>query len=177
MRSKKARLRAVSPILKIDFVVEMIPVPLVSVSPGSIFFSLRFYHNFWEMSGRRCAYVSMCFLPKRRASMDHAPGPIIAAVPPQGCQHNHHRGITGTSKSDPQFDNGDQSPTTGIQRPMSRKIPAQAPTNSGNMDVETAAPVREIIPKRTRMTAARTRCNRRPTPGQPFAKVEKSRCK
>jgi hypothetical protein len=27
------------------------------------------------------------------------------------------------------------------------------------------------------MTAARTRCNRRPTPGQPFAKVEKSRCK
>src|ERR1700678_178559 len=26
-----------------------------------------------------CFYVSMCFLPKRRASTDHAPGPIMAA--------------------------------------------------------------------------------------------------
>jgi len=30
-----------------------------------------------------CFYVPMCFLPKRRASMDHAPGPIMATVAPR----------------------------------------------------------------------------------------------
>jgi hypothetical protein len=177
MRSKNARLRAVSPIQKIDFVVEIIPMPLVSVSPGSIFFSLRFDHNFWEMRGRRCAYVSMCFLPKRRASMDHARGPIMAAVPPRVASTIIIEGSPGRVKAIHSSTTAIKVPATGVQRPMSRKMPTQAATISGNMDVETAAPVREIIPKRTRMTAARTRCNRRPTPGQPFAKVEKSRCK
>src|SRR5580692_11767496 len=109
MRSKNARLRAVSPIQKIDFVVEIIPMPLVSVSPGSIFFSLRFDHNFWEMRGRRCAYVSMCFSSEETRVNGPRARPDHGGSSTQGCQHNRHRRITRASKSDPQFDNGDQS--------------------------------------------------------------------
>lgn len=56
-------------------------------------------------------------------------------------------------------------------------MPPQLATICGVIDEEKDVPVRSKIPKRSSKTAVRMRCSRRPTPGQPFAKVEKSRCK
>ena len=56
-------------------------------------------------------------------------------------------------------------------------MPPQLATICGVIDEEKDVPVGSKIPKRTSNTAVKMRCSRRPTPGKPFAKVEKSRCK
>jgi len=44
-------------------------------------FTLRFLSEGLER-GRRIFQLAKCFLPNSRASIDHAPGPIIARVTP-----------------------------------------------------------------------------------------------
>lgn len=48
---------------------------------------------------------------------------------------------------------------------------------SGMFEDKKGVPVSPMMPKRTSKVAVTIRWSRRPTPGQPFAKVEKSRCK
>src|ERR1700679_566923 len=74
---------------------------------------------------------SMCFLPKRRASMDQAPGPIIArAAARTACTI----GIHGSPECEKYREKAIHTltmaasvPATGVHEPIRRSIPATAP--------------------------------------------------
>jgi len=119
----------------------------------------------------------MCFRPNSRASIDHAPGPIIAEVAPKVARMTGIHGAFKWVAATPTSITAINVPTTGVHRPMRRSTPTHAPATCGTMDEEADVPVRSTIPKRTSKIAARTRWSRSPTPGQPLANVENSRCK
>jgi len=128
-----------------------------------------------------CFYVSMCFLPKRRASTDHAPGPIMAAVPPRVASMIGIEGSPTQVKAIHSSTTATKVPTSGVHMPTRRSIPAHAPITRGIrfcgiIEVARGVPVSWTIPRRTSIVPARIRWSRRPKPGQPLAKVEKSRC-
>lgn len=50
----------------------------------------------------------MCFRPKSRASMDHAPGPTIAKLAPRTASPVGIQGSPGVRERDPQFNNSHQ---------------------------------------------------------------------
>jgi hypothetical protein len=123
----------------------------------------------------------MCFLPKRRASMDQAPGPTIAKTAPRTactigihgspeCQKNREKAIHTLTMAA-------SVPATGVDKPIRRSIPATAPMICRTTIVTGGAASTPAIPKWTRATAVSSRSSRRPAPGQPLAKVENSRCK
>jgi hypothetical protein len=118
----------------------------------------------------------MCFLPNKRASTDHAPGPIIARVKPRiaritaipvlfGCIKRIHISLRPTSV-----------PITGVHKPTRINIPKQAATSSGK-DADHDASRSRLTAMWLRRPAVRILWNKSPRPGQPFAKFEKRRCK
>jgi len=108
-------------------------------------------------AGEDLFQVVMCFRPKRRASMDHAPGPIIPMVAPRMAM------TIGIHGSLPLMDAIHSStatiklPATGVHNPMRRSIPAQAATNCGIIDGEKDVPAGSMTPKRTARIAISTR--------------------
>ena len=121
----------------------------------------------------RCG-ISKCFRPNRRASMDHAPGPIIANVAPDAA---NIRGIPPPPALEKAIHNSTTAinvPQIGVHKPKSSSIPAPVPIRCGT---ERDASLRRPNPKQNRNAAVTTRCRRRPLPGQPFGNAEKRRCK
>ena len=119
----------------------------------------------------------MCFRPKRRASMDHAPGPIIAIVAPKVARMIGIHGSLPLANAIHSSTAPIKLPTTGVHNPTRRSIPAQAAIICGIIDGEKGLPASSTIPKRTSRIAVSMRWRRRPAPGQPLANVENSRCK
>ena len=122
-----------------------------------------------------------CFLPKSRASMDHAPGPIIArAAARTACT----MGIHGSPECEKYREKAIHTlamaasvPATGVHKPIRRSIPATAPMICSTTIVTGGAVSTPAIPKWMSAAPVSTRRSRRPTPGQPLANVENSRCK
>ena len=122
----------------------------------------------------------MCFLPNRRASMDHAPGPIIAKAAAKianartshgspECEENREIAIQALTVAA-------SVPAIGVNKPSKRAIPA-AMQIIGRTTVAHGVPSRmPSIPKGMIAAPVTKRRSRRPTPGQPSAKLEKSRC-
>jgi len=69
----------------------------------------------------------MCFLPNSRASIDQAPGPIIAKVAPRIASI---RGTSGSPTHDKTIHSSTMvtsTPPTGVHKPTGRSIPVPAP--------------------------------------------------
>jgi len=109
--------------------------------------------------------------------MDHAPGPIMAAVAPRIASMIGTQGSPTWVIAIHSSMAAIKVPTTGVQRPMKRSMPAHIPATCGIIDAEIGVPASWRMPYRTSIVPVRTRWSSRPTPGQPLAKVEKSRCK
>ena len=105
--------------------------------------------------------------------MDHAPGPIIAAAPPNVARiidiHGSPPSVIARDNSTPAIN----IPAIGLQRPTRSSSAAIAPMLCAIIAVERDAPMGSMIPQRTSSTTVRILCSRRPTPGQPSAKFEK----
>ncbi len=122
------------------------------------------------------ADVSRRFRPKSRASIDQAPGPIAANVAPRVAKI---AAIHGSPRPDKTIHNSQIAttiPTTGVHKPMKSRSPAAAATecrtSKGMSDVTFACANAQW----SNAAVVTSRCSRRPTPGQPLAKVEKRRC-
>lgn len=68
------------------------------------------------------------FLPNSFASIDHAPGPIIARVTPSVAKMMHNHGSRVWKKKMDISMIATSVPTTGVHKPARSNIPAPAPT-------------------------------------------------
>jgi len=73
----------------------------------------------------------MCFLPNSRASIDQAPGPIIAKVTPRIAKVTEMRELLECVRTFHVSTHATKAPATGVQRPNSRSTPAAAPIIAG----------------------------------------------
>jgi hypothetical protein len=114
------------------------------------------------------------FHPKRRASIDQAPGPVRARAAPRTANINQWHGLAAENT----FHNAPQAtstPVIGVQRPASNSIPRPAVSSSMRAVPSGRVPRSPSIPDTTSPTPAAKRMRRSPTPGAPRANVEKSR--
>ena len=101
--------------------------------------------------------VVMCFRPKRRASMDHAPGPIMAMVAPRVARAIGIHGSLPLANAIHSSTAAIKLPTTGVHNPTRRSIPAQAAINCGIIVGEKDLSASSMIPKRTSRIAVSMR--------------------
>lgn len=120
----------------------------------------------------------ICFLPKSRASIDQAPGPIIARVAPRVAK------TRGSQKSPPPPEKAIHNsrpamsaPAIGVHRPTKRRSVAPASINCATSDACCATPWKRTIRQHIKAAAVIKRWRRRPTPGNPLANVENRRCR
>jgi hypothetical protein len=114
----------------------------------------------------------MRFQPKRRASIDHRPGPNIARAAPAVPNNNQTHRSPGSVIIFQTSISATEVPTTGVHKPAISKIPApiastaRIATFKGG-SLHSLKPVRTISaePTTTRMRSS-------PMPGQPPANVE-----
>ena len=113
--------------------------------------------------------------------MDQAPGPIIARAAPRTANMMEIKGSPECEKYSEKaihtFAMAASVPATGVHKPIRRSIPATAPMICRTAVVSGGASSRLAIPKWMSAAAVSTRNSRSPTPGQPLANVENSRCK
>jgi hypothetical protein len=116
------------------------------------------------------------FLPKRRASTDQAPGPSIANPTPSIANSIWLQGSPVPHKAphSPVIDA--IPPAMGVHNPAARNSTAAASTSSFSSCVGWVDSIDPARPSWNKTTPAPSRRQRRPTPGQPFAKVENKRC-
>ena len=88
----------------------------------------------------------MCFLPKRRASIDQAPGPIMANVAPSTTNVTEDTGSPALEHRIHPFAIATSVPATGVHSPIKRSIPATAPTACGTISAQAGASNRQMIP-------------------------------
>jgi len=69
----------------------------------------------------------MCFLPKSRASIDQAPGPIVARVKPNVANMIEMSGLPPLEKAIHTSTTAIRPPAIGVQKPTRSSIPAAAP--------------------------------------------------
>jgi len=118
----------------------------------------------------------MRFHPKRRASMDHRPGPNIAraaaAVP-----NNSHTHLSPATISIFQISiNAMEAPAMGVHKPTMSRIPAPIKATAGIVTFIGGGSLHSLKPARAISTApTTTRMRSKPVPGQPPANVEYSR--
>ena len=118
----------------------------------------------------------MCFLPKSRASMDQAPGPIIAKVAPRIANMIEMSGLLECEKTIHVSTTALRVPATGVHKPRRSSIPAAAPIMEGANDADWDRSLKAKTPQIRSAVPVINRWKRRPTPGQPPAKLENSRC-
>jgi hypothetical protein len=122
----------------------------------------------------------MCFRPKSRASMDQAPGPTIAKTAPRtACMI----GIHGSPECEQYREKAIHTltmaasdPATGVHKPARRSTPAPIPRTCRTAVANGGDSPRLAMPKWMSAAPVATRRSSRPTPGQPSAKPENSRC-
>jgi hypothetical protein len=85
----------------------------------------------------------MCRLPKRRASIDQAPGPIMANVAPSTANVTEDTGLPPLDQRIHPSAITTSVPATGVHKPTKRNAPATAPTVCGT---QTVAPNAQTIP-------------------------------
>ena len=90
--------------------------------------------------------ASMCFLPKRRASIDQAPGPIMANVAPSTTNVTEDTGSPALEHRIHPLAIATSVPATGVHSPIKRSIPATAPTACGTISAQAVASTRLMIP-------------------------------
>jgi hypothetical protein len=140
--------------------------------PCTVRRSLASSHRLFEKKSR--------LLPNRRASMDHAPGPIIAK----------HAASVAAATAFQGSPSGDEileipihpstitvnAPTTGVKKPIIRTTPAAIPKIWSAPDTGGEPAYVQTIPEWISATPVSKRKRRRPAPGQPSANVENNRC-
>jgi len=73
----------------------------------------------------------MCFLPKRRASSDQAPGPIMATLAPMAAKRSEIQENPPREKPIHNSTATTVAPEMGVQSPTRRSVPAAAAIISG----------------------------------------------
>jgi hypothetical protein len=122
----------------------------------------------------------MCFLPNRRASIDQAPGPIIAnAAAKIACARASHGSPECEENRQIASHNlaaAANTPASGVNTPANRSIAAAMPTIC-RATINGGGPSRmPLIPRSINAAPVSKRRRRRPAPGHPSANVENSRC-
>ena len=120
--------------------------------------------------------LPMYFLPKSRASMDQAPGPISASVPPKTLSVSDIQMSLPPAKRIQNSMGTTNAPAKGVHSPAKMNSPRTAPVVSGIVRPALGASSC-TMPLWRRAIPVKSRWTRRPAPGQPFANVENSRCK
>src|SRR5580692_11596865 len=114
----------------------------------------------------------MRFHPNRRASTDHAPGPMNAKATPMVPNRTLTHGSPDRESAFPSSAITVRTPSMGVHKPASNNNPTATAntcvmadsTDSPSPNLATARPINPI--------AVTSRIRRRPAPGQPRAKVE-----
>jgi len=73
----------------------------------------------------------MCFLPNSLASIDQAPGPIIAKVAPRVASISGSNGSPTCDEITHSSTMATSAPPSGVHKPARRRIPAPAPMMCG----------------------------------------------
>jgi len=118
----------------------------------------------------------MRFHPKRRASMDHKPGPNIARAAP-AVPNSSQIHLSPVSVSIFQISiNAMEVPAMGVHKPAITSIPAPNKSTAGTVTFSGGRSLHRLKPARTISTEpTTTRMRSKPAPGQPPANVEYSR--
>ena len=77
----------------------------------------------------------MCFLPNNLASIDQAPGPIIAKVAPRVANMMGMNGLSGREKAIQTSTMATSVPAIGVHKPTRRGIPALTAIICGRIGV------------------------------------------
>ena len=121
--------------------------------------------------------LGICFLPNSRASIDHAPGPIIASVPPRTAKMIDIQAFPPPVKATQSSTAAISAPAMGVQKPAKINNPKTAPAICGAACMVSGTTLTSASTRQRRAVHVIDRCTRRPKPGQPLANVVKSRCK
>ena len=132
---------------------------------------------FVEGRGRRTGIseIAICFLPNSRASIDHAPGPIIANVPPRTANTNDNS-LPAPAKAIHTSMMTSSAPARGVEKPARINNPSTAAMICGTIGPAAGNWLRATIPWNSKTIPVTSRCMKRPKPGHPFANVVNSRC-
>jgi hypothetical protein len=87
----------------------------------------------------------MCLRPNRRASIDHAPGPIMAKVAPMTAKMTDTLGSLALDHTLHALAVATTVPAIGVHRPNSKNAPATAPTVCGTICAHAVGPDRQLI--------------------------------
>ncbi len=136
---------------------------------------------FWGI--RRCSFgglkqlyfltISTCLRPKKRASIDQAPGPIIAKLTPNPQTMIGVHGSAGPKKTSHRCLAATRRPTYGVPNPITRRTDA---INCNTIVAKLGLALDCRNASRKRKVPMRNLWIRRPMPGHPAAKVENKRC-
>jgi len=88
---------------------------------------------------------AICFLPKSRASIDHAPGPIIAKVPPKTANTNDDS-LPAPVKALHSWMMTISPPARGVQKPTRINNPSTAPIIWGRIGADAGTWLSATIP-------------------------------
>lgn len=116
----------------------------------------------------------MRFLPKRLASTDHWPGPIIAKLAPLVARSSEIQPTSLLEKAVQSPTAATVAPASGVQNPTRRNAPAAAPSICGIVKKLIALKCAAQLKSEP---AVANRSNKSPTPGHPLANVENNRCR
>ena len=132
-------------------------------------------HAFQGRAGIYRRGISKCFRPNRRASIDHAPGPVIANVAADVARRMEIPLVEENAIHASTI--AIRVPLIGVHKPKSIKIAGHAATTCGMTKANCGVSLRRPNAHQNRNVAVIRRCTRRPLPGQPFGNIEKRRCK
>ena len=121
--------------------------------------------------------ISRRFLPKRRASIDRAPGPRNARAIPSVASKIVPRGWSVPVRAIQSSLGATIAPAIGVHKPTSRKIPAMAAITCSGSDSRCGHPINAPMPSWIKISPTTTRSRRSPLPGQPLGNMEKRRCR
>ena len=96
--------------------------------------------------GGQSVQLQICFLPKSRASIDQAPGPIIANVPPRTARIIDTDSSPAPVKAIHTCTTATSAPTAGVHKPARIKNPRTLPVNSGTIGPTAATPRSTVVP-------------------------------
>jgi len=115
--------------------------------------------------------------PNRRASRDHAPGPIMASATHIAAKRILLQGSPDLVIRARNANVATRHPETGVHSPTHRSAPAIIAVSSRIVGWTGCTAVNSLRPWVTTAVQATSRRTRRPAPGQPCANVEKRRRK
>ena len=121
--------------------------------------------------------MRMRFHPKRRASTDHTPGPRSASAAPRMPMRTHVHGFVRCKAACKNARIASIVPAIGVHKPIRRSTPIPMATTCSKAAPSGGAPRNSRTPWATKPIPAARRSKRRPSPGAPPAKFEKSRRK